>query len=184
MTTTVEPVATVASNVRRLREARHLSLGALAARSGIGKATLSRLEAGRANPTIETLYALADALRVPLGDVVAPAGLSGQLVRAAEGSAVTGDVDARIVDRIYGVGLVEVIDLVFPAGRRREARPHAPGVVEHLLVTAGRVRAGPASELVELEEGDLLRFPGDVPHAYEAVGRREARAVVLMAYPG
>jgi transcriptional regulator with XRE-family HTH domain len=183
MSTTVEPAATVASNVRRLREARGLSLGALAARSGVGKATLSRLEAGQANPTIETLYALADALRVPLGDVVAPTESGGHLVRAQEGSAVTGDVDARIVDRIYGVGLVEVIDLVFPAGGRREAQPHAPGVVEHLLVTDGHLRAGPVSEVAELGPGDLLRFPGDVPHAYEAMGRRDARAVVLMAYP-
>jgi hypothetical protein len=38
----------------------------------------------------------------------------------------------------------------------------------------GRHRAKP---------GDVLRFAGDVPHQYAALGDRPARAIVLMAYP-
>lgn len=179
-----EVVGAVAANVRRLRAVRGLSLGELALSSGVGKATLSRIEAGAANPTIETLYALADALRVPLSDVVAPSGPGGHLVRADQGPTVTGEVEARVLDRIYGVGLVEVLDVRFPAGQRREAAPHAPGVVERLRVTAGRLLAGPVDEPAQLGPGDLLRFPGDVPHVYAAQGRRDARAIVLMTYPG
>ena len=55
-----------AANLRRLRIARHLSLSELARATAISKATLSSIENGRANPTVETLAALAGALRVPL----------------------------------------------------------------------------------------------------------------------
>src|ERR1700761_3732742 len=68
----------LASNLRRLRIARRLSLSELARATGMSKATLSGIENGRANPTVETLAGLAGALRIsvtelldelPLGEV-------------------------------------------------------------------------------------------------------------------
>src|SRR4051812_41709202 len=56
----------VGQRLRRLREERGLSLSALARAAGLGKATLSGLEHGTRNPTLETLYAVAGALGVPL----------------------------------------------------------------------------------------------------------------------
>ncbi|NJA56315.1 helix-turn-helix domain-containing protein, partial [Streptomyces sp. NEAU-H3] len=64
----------VGARIRELREARALSLSALARRSGLGKATLSGLEAGTRNPTLETLYAVTTALGVPLTAALAPPG--------------------------------------------------------------------------------------------------------------
>ena len=61
----------VAANLRRLRGEQGRSLSELARASGIAKATLSALEAGRGNPTIETLSSLATALGVPFGDLLA-----------------------------------------------------------------------------------------------------------------
>ena len=63
----VDVVHAVAHNVKRLRTAQGLSQAELARQSGIAKATLSQLEVGRGNPTIETLFALSRVLRVPLG---------------------------------------------------------------------------------------------------------------------
>src|SRR3954468_17411658 len=62
--------AQLAANLRRLRIARHLSLSELARATSMSKATLSGIENGRANPTIETLSALAAALRVPLVELL------------------------------------------------------------------------------------------------------------------
>jgi transcriptional regulator with XRE-family HTH domain len=172
----------VAVNVRTLRAQRGLSAGALAAASGVGKATLSRIEAGQANPTVETLYALADALGVSFGALTTPLPASVQLVRAAEAPRISGAVEARVVDRMHAPPLVEMLDIVFPAGRVRSAAPHPRGVVERVLVVRGCLRAGPAGEEVDLQPGDLLRFPGDVPHSYAAV-EGSAQAVVVMVYP-
>src|SRR3954447_5834591 len=54
----------LARNLRGLRVARRWSLGDLAAATGTGKATLSAIENARANPTVETIAALAGALEV------------------------------------------------------------------------------------------------------------------------
>lgn len=173
----------MAANVRTIRTARGLTLGALAEASGTGKATLSRIEAAQANPTVETLFALADALGVSFGALVAEPPLRVQHVRSAEMPRVGGSVEARLLSQITGAPLVEAMDIRFPAGRRRDSGPHPRGVTEHLLLISGRVRVGPDDSLVDLEEGDVLRFAADVPHSYEALDGNPARAVLLMTYP-
>lgn len=173
----------MAKNVRRLRLARGINIDRLAAASGVGRSTLARLEAGQANPTIETIFAVADALGVSIGALVAEAAEAGVYVqRAADAVRVTGGVEASIVDRLALTGTAEILSIRFPAGRRRKARPHAPGVVEHLLITAGVVEAGPVGHTAVLETGDFLRFAADVPHVY-AASSADAFGVVVMTYP-
>src|SRR5262249_32622829 len=60
----------LAANLRRLRIAPHLSLSELARATTISKATLSSIETGRANPTVETLAGLAGALRVSISELL------------------------------------------------------------------------------------------------------------------
>ena len=52
----------LAANLRRARVERGLSLSEVSRRSSIGKSTLSQLEAGTGNPTIETVFSLSRAL--------------------------------------------------------------------------------------------------------------------------
>lgn len=56
----------VGRNVQRLRIAARLSQAALAERMGVDRAYVSGLELGRRNPTIVTLWHLAQALEVKL----------------------------------------------------------------------------------------------------------------------
>src|SRR5438105_13004998 len=76
----------LAANLRRLRIARHLSLSELARATGVSKATLSGIENGRANPTVDTLAGLAAALRVSLAELLAELPLGEvRVVRGAHG---------------------------------------------------------------------------------------------------
>jgi transcriptional regulator with XRE-family HTH domain len=161
-----------------------MSVVTLASVSGVGRATLTKLEAGQGNPTIDTLYALADALGAALGDLIgAPSGgdPAVEVVRAGAGARVEGAVTARLLDRIHGHRLAEVYDATFST-RVRHADPHPAGVVESILVTAGRLRTGPAAAPVDLDTGDFVRFAGDVPHLYRALGR-QAHGVIVMSHP-
>src|SRR3954451_21325672 len=61
--------------LRRLRERRDMTLTAVAARTGISKSTLSRLESGQRKPSLELLLPLAKAFHMPLDELVgAPEG--------------------------------------------------------------------------------------------------------------
>jgi len=93
--------ALVARNLRRLRNTSGLSLAALAAASGVAKGTISELERGRGNPTVETLFALAYALEATLADLVSdPPQDEAQVVRAVDRPFVPGSpLDARLLHR-------------------------------------------------------------------------------------
>ena len=63
-------LAEVGPRLRRLRERRGLTLTALAAKTGISKSTLSRLESGQRKPSLELLLPLAEAHHLPLDELV------------------------------------------------------------------------------------------------------------------
>src|SRR5437763_7461650 len=65
-----EAVAVLAGNLRALRAEQALSLSELARRSGIAKGTLSQLESGSGNPTIQTVFSLSNALQVPVSTLL------------------------------------------------------------------------------------------------------------------
>jgi transcriptional regulator with XRE-family HTH domain len=159
----------LARNLRRLRVARRWSLGDLAAATGAGKATLSAIENARANPTVETLAALAGALEVDVAALLeeTPAD-EVTLVRAAEG-----------IERLARLGDGGAIErLVFPASTTAEHEPRTAGSRAHVVVARGTVVAGPSGRPVELGRGDYLSFPADRPHEFSTAGR--AAEIVLV----
>jgi transcriptional regulator with XRE-family HTH domain len=165
-------VGAVARNVRTLRQRAGLTLQELADRAGLGRSTLAQLETGRGNPSIETLWALGRALGVPFGALVEPSAPDVRVVRAPEALQVASDTAtmiARLMASTHRRGALEVYALHLEPGASREAAPHTAGVTEHVLVTAGRARIGPREQPETLAAGDLISFPGDVPHVYEAL---------------
>ena len=127
-----EPGAAVGARVRALRAERGLSLSALAAAAGIGKGSLSELETGRRNPTLDTLYALAGPLGVPLAS----------LVDFRDGSVVADDGFETVLlhTERTATATTEVWLLRVGAGVTRSSPAHSAGVVEQLLVLAGSCR--------------------------------------------
>jgi transcriptional regulator with XRE-family HTH domain len=68
---TVNSKAIVGETIRELRRQRALSQDELAARCGIYRTYLSRIETGEANPTLIVLVALAGALMVTPAELLA-----------------------------------------------------------------------------------------------------------------
>jgi XRE family transcriptional regulator, regulator of sulfur utilization len=168
--------AAVGSRIRALRHERGLSLSALAAAAGIGKGSLSELEQGRRNPTLDTLYAVAGPLGVPLaalvdfhaGAVVADEGFETLLLHTDHGPTSTSEV-----------WLLQVAP-----GVTRSSPAHSAGVVEQLVVLAGSCRVAHAGEAADLGPGQHLAWPADVPHSYTATGDTELRAINVIVTPG
>lgn len=178
------PLATIAASLRRERERHGLSLGGLAHRAGIAKSTLSQLEAGSGNPSVETLWALAVALDVPFSRLVDPPVAPVQVIRAGEAPALRSD-QAPFTSTLLAAcppGARRDLHVVTgEPGAVRRAHAHGPGATEHFLVTAGRWRTGPDGGEVDLGPGDYARFPGDRPHVYAALVPGSA-AVLVMEY--
>lgn len=178
------PIAIIADSLRRERQRAGLSLGELARRAGVAKSTLSQLETARGNPSVETLWALCVALDVPFSALVAPPAPKVRVVRAGEDDVVRSeqvDFAATLLASCPPHARRDIYVLSIEPGPARDADPHTPGTIEHLVVAGGRLRAGPADDPVELGPGDYATFPGDVPHVYRAL-RSTVHATLVMEH--
>jgi transcriptional regulator with XRE-family HTH domain len=165
----------IGERVRAARRERGLSVGALAAAAQVGKGSLSEIENGTRNPTMSTLYALAGALGVPLATLIAD--------RPGARLASPG-VAARLLDVSHEGGqTVEVYRLHLDPGVRYSSPAHGPGVVEHLLVTSGRARAGRLGQEDEIAAGQGAQWVSDVTHAYTALGPEPVESVLVIRSP-
>ena len=166
------PLGVIAASLRRERQRAGLSLTEVARRAGVAKSTLSQLESGTGNPSIETLWALCVALDVPFSRLLDPPALQTQVIRADEGPTVTAaqaDYHATLLASSAPGARCDIYRIAAEPGHPRASEPHNPGVVEHTVIGAGRALVGVAGQAVELGPGDYIRYPADQPHVFEAL---------------
>lgn len=172
----------LADNLKAARARRGASLSEVARLSGISKATLSQLESGTGNPTIETVFSLSRALEEPVSGLLEPPAHRGMtVIRAADVTPLAGEgVDLRPYGRIEGAGLIcELYDQQVRAGARQESLGHVG--TEHTVVQSGCLRVDVDGTRVELGVGDYLSFDASVPHAYSAPSG-PVRSVLVINY--
>jgi transcriptional regulator with XRE-family HTH domain len=170
--------------VRTQRTGLGWSLGDLARASGLSKTILARIERGEGNPSVETLWRVSQALRIPLGALLTPSVRPrARLIRAGEGEALrsASGMEAWLLHAEGREHRSEIFDIALPKGADQHSEPHLPGTEELVVCVKGRVRLGPIGEEVELGAGDAAWFTADVPHHYVAL--RDTRTLCLMLYP-
>ncbi len=156
------------------REARDWTLEELAARSGVSRAMISKIERCEASPTAVILVRLAGAFDLTLGALLARAEEPrGPLVRAADQALwrdpATGYLRRQIFERPDHP--VELVRIELPAGARVGLPASSYARIRQLVwVMKGRLVVEEASQRRELAAGDCLAFgtPADTTFANES----------------
>jgi transcriptional regulator with XRE-family HTH domain len=176
--------ALIAASLRRERQRAGLSLTELARQAGIAKSTLSQLESGAGNPSVETLWALGVALGVPFSRLVDPPRPDVRVIRAGEGPvtyAERASYAATLLASCPPSARRDIYRVQAQPGEPRISEPHMPGTIEHVVLGTGRALAGPSGEPVELGPGDYVVYPGDVPHVFDGL-EPDTTAVIVMEH--
>lgn len=175
----------IAQNLRRLRVEQGLSQAELARRSGLSKGAVSQLEAATSNPTVETVWALAQALHRTFSELTTePVAALVTTVRSHDGDWIEGRViSSRLLHRVVGPSVTETYDVRLRPGATHTSPAHAVGLVEQLVLRSGRVVVGPESSPATLDAGDSVLFAADVPHVYSAEVAAEGVLVMYYATP-
>jgi transcriptional regulator with XRE-family HTH domain len=166
------PLELIAASLRRERRRTGLSLTEVARRAGIAKSTLSQLESGTGNPSLETLWAICIALDTPFARLLDPPRPRVRVLRADEGptvSAAQADYQATVLAACPPGARRDLYRIAAEPGHPRVSEAHMPGVMEHVVLSAGRALVGVADEPVELGPGDYICYPGDIRHVFEAL---------------
>jgi transcriptional regulator with XRE-family HTH domain len=166
------PLELIAASLRRERRRTGLSLTEVARRAGIAKSTLSQLESGTGNPSLETLWAICVALDAPFSRLLDPPRPHVQVIRAGEGptvAAADANYQATLLAACPPGARRDVYRITAEPGHPRLSAAHMAGVIEHVVLSAGRALIGVAGEPVELGPGDYICYPADLPHVFEAL---------------
>ncbi len=177
-------ISQIAASIRRERDRAGWSLTELARRAGIAKSTLSQLESGSGNPSVETLWALGVALGVPFSRLVDLPRPAVRVIRSGEGSASyseRADYAATLLASCPPQARRDIYRIQVQPGQPRLSEPHLPGTMEHVVLSTGRALVGPADQPADLGAGDYISYPGDAPHIFRAL-EPDTTAVMVMEH--
>ena len=157
----------VAERIRTLRKRKDLSLRKVADACGISASLLSQIETGRVDPSLNTLRKIAQALDVPLFQLVLEEqGKASGLVRKRQRRMVVFPMSGLQYEIIHSdlqkkMGIH--IGTLAPGGMTSEELLAHPGE-ECLIVLAGRMKVEMRGEAIELGPKDSLYFDSSIPH--------------------
>ncbi|MCK2212264.1 XRE family transcriptional regulator [Actinomadura sp. ATCC 31491] len=172
----------IAANLRRTRLARGFSVRELAELTGVSKALISQVERGVANPTIEVLTRLADALGLTFAELTRVHLAGPEVIRRGEGTPVAvGDTVVRSLFAAPDRRRFELAEGDLPPHTRSARSAHGLGSVEHAYVVAGEVTVETADWSARLGEGDAIRFAAELDHVY-VTGEAGCRVLTLLSF--
>ena len=183
------PVAAhLARNLVNLRRTRGLTQDMLARDAGVPRSTIANLESGEGNPSLAVLVKVAQSLAVPIDELLAsPRAMvrhwaAGEVAMQTKGRGV--DIRPLVPEPVPD-SQMEVMD--FAPGAIMGGTPHLPGTREFFTCLQGRVKITVAGDSFEVGTGEVLAFPGNLPHSYQNLdGVSPARgvSVVILAKAG
>ncbi|NPV07046.1 MAG: helix-turn-helix domain-containing protein [Anaerolineae bacterium] len=172
----------VGQRIRMLREARGLSLRALAERSGVAVNTVSLIERGQSSPTVSTLHRLAGALGVRIVDFFGPQEEQNVVYLPAErrGRMQTGEA---LIESL-GTGLarqrIEPFQVTLKPGAGSGLDPIRHRGQELVFGLSGRVDYAVGGTVYVLRPGDALLFEASLAHAWCNPTWEEARFLLVL----
>lgn len=177
-------LAAISTRIRTRRQARKLSLNALAARSGVSKGMLVQVEKGTTNPSIGTLCRVAAALGASIADLVdaAPSRRQDVVLAAAPRALWKGKHGGRATLLVGSSGpdMLELWELELRPRERYDAIAHPAGTLELVHVTVGKLALIFGSTTYLVPSGKAATAFTDRPHAYACVGARPVRFTMVV----
>lgn len=177
----------LSSNVRRLRKAAALTQAQLAESAGLPRATVAKLEQPGANPSLQVVQQVAKALGVGLDELASPPPSQRYYVvprsEHREYLSPDGAFESVMVSPIASRG-VQIQTVHMEPECKSPGRPHPHGSQEFFYVISGTATIVIDDDLVTIEAGDLVQFPGHLPHVYRNLDKHtavEALSAVVLA---
>ncbi len=178
----------LARNLAQLRHSRSLTQDAVARAAGLPRSTIANLESGEGNPSLAVLVKVSNALGAPVDELLSAPRVRIRCWKAAEVAEQRAGNGLFIRPLVPEPAPDETMQILrFAPGGAMRGTPHLPGSREYFTCLEGRVSIGVAGERFALDSGDVLAFPGNLPHAYQNLDPRAAAqgvSVVIFAKAG
>ncbi len=174
----------VGESLRRLREARNISMRALAKISGLSANALSVIERGKTSPSVSTLYKLADAMGVPVTAFFGAPEERQQVIylRAVDRSCfpiVRGAWEGLGGEKF--IGRVEPFVLTLETGADSGPAPLVHTGHEFVFCLTGNIEYQVEERYFLLSPNDSLLFAAHLRHHWRNAGQGPAHVLIVLS---
>lgn len=174
----------VGERLRELREARNISMRALAVRSGLSANALSMIERGRASPSVSTLYKLADALGVSITAFFGSEVEKKQVVFMKADQRPHVSFTRGVFEGLGGeqfAGRIEPFLLTLESNANSGPRSMTHTGHEFVFCLRGELEYQVDRKIFQLSAGDSLLFAAHLKHRWKNVGATVVTALILLS---
>lgn len=176
----------IVRKIRHMRLQNKLTLQKVAERTGFTKSYLSMVESGKKSPPIATLSKIAQALNVDIAAFFEQKKPEDQIILVPKGKGKAVVRDGNIFGYRY--------ESIAPTKRHKKMEPF---IVTHIFqskklgrfdhegeelfyVLEGKIKFLFGDKEYLLKEGDCLYFDSSIPHRGEGIGKKPAKALVVI----
>lgn len=188
MSENLPELESIGKNVKKLRTGAKMSMDDLSGASGVSKAMLSQIEAGKVNPTVATLWKIAQAFRVDFNVLLRGEGNRIKLFTVYRREDLTSldvghdGVDISVLSPPSLADNLEMYMLTFAKGSVLDSEPHTQGSQEFVTVLEGKIKVTAGDRSSILNEGDLVNYQCDVHHRIENLSQKPSRVHMLVYF--
>lgn len=177
------------NTVSKYRRDLGMSIKELALKSNISSSMLSQIESGTANPSLNSLRALANALNIPVFCLFAGENTDDTMVVRKENriKIIHNSSDKNEIN--YDLltpdlkGTIEFCELnLAPSSKSLEERMSHAGE-EVAICSKGQIMLHLESKSILLNEGDSVRIPPNVLHRWENPGKEDSTIIFAISPP-
>jgi transcriptional regulator with XRE-family HTH domain len=176
----------ISANLKRIRAEKGLSLDAVAKLSGVSKSMLGQIERAEVNPSVSTMWRIANGLKVSFTSLMTRPQDETEVVPKAEMEPLledSGKVRNYTVFPFDAERGLEIYFVEWDAGAYLQADAHPAGTLEYLTLHNGQLAVRVGDDEHMLGSGDSIRFKADQPHAYHNPGTATASMSMVIHYP-
>lgn len=175
----------IGKNISRIRKERDLSLDKVAELTGVSKAMLGQIERGESNPTVTTLWKIANGLRVSFSSLMKEEAVNVTVVSTENVQPVIDPEGRYLVYSLFPFTpqkQFEIFFVVLEPEHTQESEPHHPGVEEYIMVSEGTLEVMIDGDVYKIEKGHAIHFQADTPHAYRNSFTHPVTYFVMILY--
>src|SRR6185312_10691526 len=178
----------ISLTLKELRRERGWSLDKTAEKTGVSKAMLGQIEREESSPTIATLWKIASGFNTSFSSfiddthsefskLVHRGGKTKQLHPTDEKIRVMSlfPFDEQLNFEVFVIELLPTCEHLSP--------PHQSGVIEHVIVTEGKMEVQVNGAWQSLNKGEGLRFDANQSHGYRNLSSGIATIHDIIHYP-
>ncbi|MGB5823876.1 MAG: helix-turn-helix domain-containing protein [Proteocatella sp.] len=175
----------IGKNLNRYRKSKGFSLDKVSDMTGVSKGMIGQIERGETNPSISTLWKIANGLHISSTSLMEAEPHELVILKKKDLTHITEDNEKYKVFTTFRFDSnkkFEVMIVDLEAGCVHNSEPHENGVEEHIYVSKGEFELTVQGTSYRLSEGDSMKFLADKAHEYRNLSNELATLHTIIYY--